>query len=427
VSTVIKVENLSKVYRLGVIGTGSLSADLNRWLAKIRGKEDPSSIINDTIEITPNGKFKWALNDVSFEVEEGKAIGIIGKNGAGKSTILKILSKVTAPTKGLIKVKGRIASLLEVGTGFHPELTGKENIFLNGAILGMTKAEIRRKLDEIIDFSGVEKYIDTPVKRYSSGMYVRLAFAVAAHLEPEILIVDEVLSVGDAEFQKKCLGKMGDVAKGGRTVLFVSHNMSAISELCPQSILLQQGTIAYYGDSHTAIKKYLSYNIKNISSKNLAAIENRAGSGTIKFINYSILDEQGNDLEYVFTGQNVSFVFEIERFKDVLIPPVHFSLMFIDESEKPYFHISNTVANGEEFKVVLKSGRAKVCCNIPKFPLHTGEYYFGVYCGVFREAYDSIVFAGSLKVEAGNFYESGKLPYREQGDFLVENNWCVVK
>src|SRR6195952_5624450 len=227
----IKAENISKAYQLGEFTTGTLSRDVERWFAKMRGKEDPFLKIGETNDRTSKGKsdFVWSLKDIDFEINQGDAVGIIGRNGAGKSTLLKVLSRITAPTTGSIKIKGRIASLLEVGTGFHPELTGKENIFLNGAILGMRKAEIKRKFDEIVDFSGVERYIDTPVKRYSSGMYVRLAFAVAAHLESEILIVDEVLAVGDAEFQKKCLGKMGEVSmEKGRTVLFVSHNLTAI-------------------------------------------------------------------------------------------------------------------------------------------------------------------------------------------------------
>src|SRR5580698_9011432 len=233
--TVIKVENISKRYRLGEVGTGTLSHDFNRWWHRVRGKEDPYLRIDATNDRTQKGDsdYAWALKDVSFEVKRGEVLGIIGRNGAGKSTLLKILSRVTTPTSGEIKIKGRIASLLEVGTGFNPELTGRDNIYLNGAILGMRKREIDEKFDEIVAFSGVERYIDTPVKRYSSGMYVRLAFAVAAHLESEILIIDEVLAVGDAEFQKKCLGKIGDVSKGeGRTVLFVSHNIGTILQLC---------------------------------------------------------------------------------------------------------------------------------------------------------------------------------------------------
>jgi len=260
VAKVIKVENLSKAYQLGNFGTGTVSRDLERFWSRMRGKDDPFLKIGEVNDRTKKGEtdIVWSLKDINFDIEQGDAVGIIGRNGAGKSTLLKILSRVTSPTTGSVKVKGRIASLLEVGTGFHPELSGRENIFLNGAILGMRKAEIKRKFDEIVDFSGVERYIDTPVKRYSSGMYVRLAFAVAAHLESEILIVDEVLAVGDAEFQKKCLGKMGDVSKGeGRTVLFVSHNMAAVKKLCTNSILLENGAIICDGDTDTVISKYL--------------------------------------------------------------------------------------------------------------------------------------------------------------------------
>jgi lipopolysaccharide transport system ATP-binding protein len=261
---VIQVENLSKAYQIGQIGTGTISRDLERFFAtKILGKEDPFLKIGETNDRSIKGQsdIVWSLKDINFEINQGDAVGIIGKNGAGKSTLLKLLSRVTSPTTGEIKVKGRIASLLEVGTGFHPELSGRENIYLNGAILGMRKKEIARKLDEIIDFSGVERYIDTPVKRYSSGMYVRLAFAVAAHLESEILIVDEVLAVGDAEFQKKCLGKMGDISKGeGRTVLFVSHNMAAVQNLCTKGILLENGIVSTQGDVDNVIRNYLETN-----------------------------------------------------------------------------------------------------------------------------------------------------------------------
>lgn len=270
----IKAENISKQYRLGEVGTGTLSHDLNRFWHKIRGNEDPYLQIGESNDRTSKGTsdYVWSLRDINFEIEQGDAVGIIGRNGAGKSTLLKLLSKVTKPTTGSFKVNGRIASLLEVGTGFNPEMTGRENIYLNGAILGMRRAEITRKFDEIVDFAGVERYIDTPVKRYSSGMYVRLAFAVAAHLESEILIVDEVLAVGDAEFQKKCLGKMGDVSKGeGRTVLFVSHNMGAIQNLCNKGIVLSNGGLLFHGETNKAILFYqdLVYNhiVDNDKSK----------------------------------------------------------------------------------------------------------------------------------------------------------------
>lgn len=260
--TAIKIENLSKQYRLGVIGTGTLSHDLNRWwTVNVLRREDPYLKIGETNDRTTRGnsEYVWALKDINMEIEQGDVVGIIGKNGAGKSTLLKILSKVTRPTTGTIKYRGRIASLLEVGTGFHAEMTGRENIYMNGAIMGMTRAEITRKLDEIVDFSGCERYLDTPVKRYSSGMTVRLGFAIAAHLDPEILVVDEVLAVGDAEFQKKAIGKMQDVSKGeGRTVLFVSHNMGSIRQLCNVGFLLDNGMIKTKGKINSVIDSYLS-------------------------------------------------------------------------------------------------------------------------------------------------------------------------
>ena len=260
-ATAIEFNHVGKQYRLGLVSTRTLSHDLNRWWQmSVRGKEDPYLKIGETNDRTSvgNSEYVWALRDIDFKVDQGDVIGIIGKNGAGKSTLLKLLSKVTGPTVGTIRARGRIGALLEVGTGFHPEMTGRENIFMNGAIMGMNKAEVTRKLDEIIDFSGCERYIDTPVKRYSSGMKVRLGFAVAAHLEPEILVVDEVLAVGDAEFQKKAIGKMKDVSIGeGRTVLFVSHNMTAVKSLCKTGIILQNGQIIDSGEVDSIVTHYL--------------------------------------------------------------------------------------------------------------------------------------------------------------------------
>lgn len=289
---VIKAENISKLYRLGQVGTGTLSHDLKRWWALARGKEDPYmkvGMVNDRTK-KAESEYAWALKNVNFEIEQGDTLGIIGKNGAGKSTLLKVLSRVTSPTTGQIKVKGRIASLLEVGTGFHPELTGRENIFMNGAILGMTRKEIARKFDEIVDFAGVELYIDTPVKRYSSGMYVRLAFGVAAHLEPEILIVDEVLAVGDAEFQKKCLGKMGDVASHGRTVIFVSHNMQAVQSLCKKALYMKAGQIVDYGPTDKVINNYLSREVKNCTSREWG-LEEAPGNEQVKLTGAELIPQ----------------------------------------------------------------------------------------------------------------------------------------
>jgi lipopolysaccharide transport system ATP-binding protein len=294
-ASIIKVDNLSKAYQLGQFSTGTLSRDLERWWADIRGKEDPFLKIGETNYRDQKGTsdIVWSLKDISFEIEQGDAVAIIGKNGAGKSTLLKILSQVTSPTSGSIKIKGRMASLLEVGTGFHPELTGRENVFLNGAILGMRKKEITRKFDEIVDFSGVERYIDTPVKRYSSGMYVRLAFAVAAHLESEILIVDEVLAVGDADFQKKCMGKMGDISKGdGRTILFVSHNMTSVAKLCTQGILLKDGKIDFTGHIDKTVDRYLNEN-----DFRLALDKQLSGSFSLKDV---VLVNRNNEEVYNF-------------------------------------------------------------------------------------------------------------------------------
>ena len=287
----IKAEGLSKAYQLGEFSTGTISRDLERWWAKMMGKEDPFLKIGETNDRTNKGvsNVVWSLKDVNFEINQGDAVGIIGRNGAGKSTLLKVLSKVTSPTQGTITGRGRIASLLEVGTGFHPELTGRENIYLNGAILGMRKAEIKRQFDAIVDFAGVERYIDTPVKRYSSGMYVRLAFAVAAHLESEILIVDEVLAVGDAEFQKKCIGKMGEVSQGeGRTVLFVSHNMSAVQNLCTKGIILKNGQVYKQDRIESVIPAYYNIVSNLFEQKNnvIAANNQNIEIDTFKIINY---------------------------------------------------------------------------------------------------------------------------------------------
>lgn len=330
---VIKVEYVGKQYHLGQVGTGTITHDLNRWWHRVRGKEDPYLKIGETNDRTKKGisEIVWALRDINFEVKQGEVLGIIGKNGAGKSTLLKILSRVTTPTVGEIKVKGRIASLLEVGTGFHPELTGRENIFLNGAILGMTKQEIRSKFDEIVDFSGVERYIDTPVKRYSSGMYVRLAFAVAAHLEPEILIVDEVLAVGDAEFQKKCLGKMKDVSGQGRTVLFVSHQLGMINSLCDTGILLKKGTMAFQGSANEAVSFYVSNidsNSENPSFKKFPQRENTkaqllsariTNEANVEKNNFDVFEQIIVELEYTINENLTGIVLglNIDRNGDI--------------------------------------------------------------------------------------------------------------
>lgn len=336
---ILKVENLSKQYRLGLVGTGTISHDLNRFLARIRGKEDPYLKIGESNDRSTKGtsEYVWALKDINFEVKRGEVLGIIGKNGAGKSTLLKILSKVTGPTTGAIKSKGRIASLLEVGTGFHPEMTGKENIFLNGAILGMTKKEIASKLDEIIEFSGCERYVETPVKRYSSGMKVRLAFAVAAFLEPDILVVDEVLAVGDAEFQKKAIGKMQDISsQSGRTVLFVSHNMAAIQSLCTRAIVLQNGLKIFDGNVKKALDTYSEMSIKLISEKNIFNKTDILNLDKVSFLKDNKHIKSGSS---IYIGEQIQLKLDITFKKDVLNLFISFDIL--NANDELISHISH--------------------------------------------------------------------------------------
>jgi len=371
----LKAENISKQYRLGQVGTGTLSHDLNRFWHKVRGKEDPYLKIGEVNDRTTKGasEYVWSLRDINFEIQQGEAVGIIGRNGAGKSTLLKVLSKVTKPTTGRIYTKGRIASLLEVGTGFHPEMTGRENVFLNGAILGMTRKEITRKFDEIVDFSGVERYIDTPVKRYSSGMYVRLAFAVAAHLESEILIVDEVLAVGDAEFQKKCLGKMNDVTRGeGRTILFVSHNMTAIKELCSKGLLLNQGKIDYQGDILNTIIEYQKSSAKESSYIYNGNLDEALGNENIRIKEFSVSPIKG-DLLDIDSGVHVKLVFH-NYCPDITLDTT-FELK--NYEELVIFHVGKFVSENNDSKI----GEYTVEFDIPAGLLNAGNYYFRLYFG----------------------------------------------
>ncbi len=372
---VIKADDVSKLYKLGEIGTGTLTHDLQRWYSKFRGKEDPFAVIgteNDRTTKDSSG-YAWALNDISFQVNEGDVLGIIGRNGAGKSTLLKILSRVTLPTTGYVDVKGRIASLLEVGTGFHPELTGRENIFLNGAILGMRKSEIKRKFDEIVEFSGVSKYVDTPVKRYSSGMYVRLAFAVAAHLESEILIVDEVLAVGDIEFQRKCLGKMGDLSRSGRTVLFVSHNLTAVQELCSTAIMLKNGRLVEEGKVADIIKSYQN-NIKSADMRVKFPIEN----DKIRLLDFQLI-ASGENQNIISCDTGIKFVIQFENLVSDRTQDCTIELKMMDGSI--VFHQAFEFASAKN----SKKGKYVVQGYIPEKLLNSGFYSFKLIFGENRQ------------------------------------------
>lgn len=370
-NTRLKIENLSKQYRLGQVGTGTLSHDLNRFWHKIRGKEDPYSLVgveNDRSKAT-NSEYVWALQDINLEVKEGEVLGIIGKNGAGKSTLLKILSQVTGPTTGEIKINGRIGSLLEVGTGMHPELTGRENIYLNGAILGMSKAEIRKNFDAIVDFAGIAAYVDTPFKRYSSGMRVRLGFAVAAFLEPEILIVDEVLAVGDAEFQRKAIGKMKEISSGhGRTVLFVSHNMEAIKNLCSRAIFLENGTIRASGTPLEMVELYLSSGGDTNSACNWS-YEEAPGNEWVKAKQISIEPVGEKDFITVKTPIKISFDFWIEK-NEV---PTNLSLHLYAATGECVFNVITQLP-----VPVLNKGLYSSQCIIPANLLNTGNFFISM-------------------------------------------------
>jgi len=369
---ILKVENISKQYRLGQVGTGTLSHDLNRWWHKIRGKEDPYLKIGEINDRSKKGTsdYVWALNNITFDVEKGEVLAIIGKNGAGKSTLLKILSKVTTPTTGSIKSKGRIASLLEVGTGFNPELTGRENIYLNGAILGMTKKEIISKLDEIIEFSGCERYIDTPVKRYSSGMTVRLAFAVAAFLEPEILVVDEVLAVGDAEFQKKAIGKMQDISsKGGRTVLFVSHNMAAIKQLCSKTIILEKGSVIFEGSTNEGIDTYFNLSEESKIRNGIYVSDVISENPFIKKV--LLTNRINSDKPNVKFYHDEEIILDIEYGNHIPIVTFTVGIALLD------LHKNKLFTNHFDF-TQSREKAGKIRCKIPKDILNQGIFSFDV-------------------------------------------------
>jgi lipopolysaccharide transport system ATP-binding protein len=449
-STVISVENVSKQYRLGEIGTGSIAHDVNRWWHRIRGKEDPYlkiGQVNDRARkaetrspeagteaggaggggaprsaehsrlAAASADYAWALRDVSFEVRQGEVLGIIGRNGAGKSTLLKILSRVTRPTTGEIRVKGRIASLLEVGTGFHPELTGRENIFLNGAILGMRKTEIIRKFDEIVDFSGCARYIDTPVKRYSSGMYVRLAFAVAAHLEPEILIVDEVLAVGDAEFQKKCLGKMKDVAGEGRTVLFVSHNMAAVYNLCGRGLFLKFGMIAADARIGEVMRQYMTDARTELLKGSLGSYRNRGNA--VRITKAEMLVD-GVPSRTIASGFKCEFVLHYETLSaDAVGRELSVSLGLYDETDL----VTNLWTNYTRGRGIRLSDKGEIRCVIERWPFREFTARLDIYSHIGTEVQDWIEECLLFDSTDGDYYGSGVVGATGQGVVFINHEW----
>jgi len=419
----IQVENLSKRYQLGTIGYGSLQHDLRAWWAKARGKEDPNARIGEKSRLDHHGEF-WALQNVGFTVEQGDRVGIVGRNGAGKSTLLKLLSRVTSPTEGAIKVRGRIASLLEVGTGFHPELTGRENVFLNGAILGMKRREIQAKFDEIVGFAGVEQFIDTPVKRYSSGMYVRLAFSVAAHLDSEILILDEVLAVGDAEFQRKCVAKMESVSRlEGKTILFVSHNIATIRSLCNVGVFLEKGRLKAHGDIQEIL---VGYTAAKKSTLELEARKDRVGSGLARFVDFRIEQGAGTAIREILCGDPVTFVATVES-QLTENPLIFYSLTVLDELGNELTMLVSDEMNND-FR--LTPGMNSLVIHIPRFRQRPGQYQFKLFLaanGIGPEHFlDVILPVGELSVLPNHLFE-GFRQIREGSTWVPEANLEIVR
>jgi lipopolysaccharide transport system ATP-binding protein len=415
-STIINIKDLSKQYRLGLVGTGTISHDLRRWWHVARGKQDPYLKVGEVNDRTKKGAsdYVWALRDINLEVQDGEVLGIIGRNGAGKSTLLKILSKITAPTTGKITYRGRIAALLEVGTGFHPELTGRENIYLNGAILGMSRNEISRKFDEMVDFSGCERFIDTPVKRYSSGMTVRLGFAVAAFLEPEILVVDEVLAVGDAEFQKKAIGKIHDVSKtSGRTILFVSHNLSAIQNLCTRTLLLNNGTIVFLDKTEVTIRQYLELTESLNSGSNDFSEKKRTGVGEVMFKEISIKSTLP-----VLSGSDLFISVKLCNRMSKEIRNIKIDIGIDNDQNVRITHLSNQTLN--KIISVDADQESDIIYKIENLPLSAGRYSLNLYCEAAGQIQDWIKEAYYFDVENVDFYNSGKMPPTGHGSLLLK-------
>lgn len=421
--TAIHVENVSKLYRLGTVGTGTIAHDLNRWWHRIRGKEDPYSKVgqvNDrsVAQTDSTSDYVWALRDINLKVEQGEVLGIIGRNGAGKSTLLKLLSRVTAPTTGVIKTRGSIASLLEVGTGFHPELTGRENIFLNGAILGMKRHEINKELDAIADFSGCAKYLDTPVKRYSSGMTVRLGFAVAAHLRSDVLIIDEVLAVGDASFQRKCIKSISTLA-GNKTVLFVSHQLPLVSSLCTKTAVLENGKISFAGRTDEAISVYASKSPAD-TKNDLNTRKDRKGNGELLFTSFNLISPDGNRCGIVKTGDDVILELEYKAtHHDSIGRPLQIGISLYDLLGNLKFAV-NTDASGDRF--VLEP-EGKLSCRIRKWPLTQGVYSITLYSEVNGTIADWIEEAANIEVDDGDFFGTGRLPAKGSCGVMIPFEW----
>jgi len=412
---VISVENLGKRYRLHHQQDDGLRHVVERAV------RSPLTLFGSLLAKRTNSEDFWALRDVSFSVARGEAVGIIGRNGAGKSTLLKLLSRITEPTTGSIRYRGRVASLLEVGTGFHPDLTGRENIFLNAAILGMRRADILRRFDEIVAFSEIDRFLDIPVKRYSSGMYVRLAFGVAAHLEPDILLVDEVLAVGDAAFQQKCLGKMGSVVNEGRTVIFVSHNMAAVRALCTRGLLIEGGRIVRSGSPLSVVEGYLS-TVRSDALTPVAQRKDRKGNGRMRFTHVEVRNARGEPVTNVSSGDDIAISLDYEIRDGVALNDAVVQIKFLGELGQPIF-VCLSRASVQDPMRLNQTGR--LVCHIPRLPLLQGLYPFSIWCTAGNVLEDLVPQAGNLSVIEGDYFGTGRLPPKENGDVLLNHRWSA--
>lgn len=421
-SVAIRIENLGKQYRLGEVNQKMLYLELQSWWAKVRGKEDPNSLVTASGRSTQKGDF-WALKNISFEVNEGDVVGVIGKNGSGKSTLLKILSEVTSPTEGCASIKGTVASLLEVGTGFHNELTGRENVYLNGSILGMSRKQIDSRYNDIVEFAGVEEFMDTPVKRYSSGMKLRLAFAVAAHLDPEVLILDEVLAVGDVAFQQKCLGRIGEVAQSGRTILFVSHNMAAVQSLCNKGVVLNEGRLVFAGDVDAAIDHYLQG--QETEEQGLGHRSDRKGNGRARVTKVELRTLEGRSVDTLRTGQTIDVCLEVENNTGEPLRNLHVDFSVKNQFDVPIFkqHNNHMMLDWPE----LTGKRATVRCRLFEIPMVESSFRMDVRLREdrFGEILDQLDHVLDFHVVASDHFGSGELPKNKNFACVVRGDWFL--
>lgn len=426
--SVLKVVDLSKRYHLGVVGGKTMKADVKRFYRKFFNSTEnyiDEGEVNDRTISASSSNYVWSLKDVNFEIQKGDVVGIIGRNGAGKSTLLKILSRITAPTFGEVRINGKIASLLEVGTGFHPELTGRENIYLNGSILGMTKVEINQKIEAIIDFAEIQRYIDTPVKRYSSGMYVRLAFSIAAHLEPDILILDEVLAVGDASFQKKCIDKMAEISQNeGRTILFVSHIMASIQSLCNKIIVLDNGCVKFIGNVEEGIAKYLEINENFTNDIEIENSKSRIGNQKIIFSNFHVESSDGKKIDKILTGQDLVLVFQLKKNVENQIDQIDLGFSLHDQYDQGianlYSSYQNVLFSSTESFITVK-------CILPEISFTPGNVIFRGRILVDGEESDSYQGKlGEIMIEMGDFYQTGIIGQSNWGKQLIKGRWSKL-